>query len=140
MLKIYTASGWPFRQEIAKLNVRLMDKCYDVVSTWIEAETGISTPEDYSVDAMRDVAQVCGCDILLAIMIDPDYTYRGTWTEIGMALALNKRIIIVCPGTAIKESNTKYTFSHHCMTNVFYWHPRIQRVQTFEEALSSLRG
>jgi len=32
-------------------------------------------------------------------MYDDKYAYRGTWVEIGIALALKKKIIIVCPGT-----------------------------------------
>jgi nucleoside 2-deoxyribosyltransferase len=135
-MKIYTAGGWPFRGEISDINNELKSKGLDVISTWIEAETGISTPEDSAKDAVRDVEEIKKCDILLAIMTDEKYAYRGTWFEIGCALALNKKIIIVCPYGETKVSDTKYEYTHYCMTNVFFWHPSITRLKTLNDALS----
>ena len=134
-MKIYTASGWLFRERIAKINNDLKSKGLNIISTWIEEEAGISTPEDSRIDAIRDVNQVKECDVLLAIMDDDKYAYRGTWTEIGVAIALNKKIIVVCPGTQNKISDIKYEYSHYCMTNVFFWHPNIIRVKTIDDAI-----
>jgi len=43
----------------------------------------------------RDKRGVCKCDAVFAIMDEIDYPYYGTLSETGMALALNKYIVIV---------------------------------------------
>ena len=139
-MKIYTASGWPFRQDTSKINERLNGLGFNVISTWIEEETGINTPTDYGKDALRDINQVTSCDVLLAIMDDDKYAYRGTNCEIGAALALKKKIIIVCQGLGLEKqiSETKYEYPYYCMNNVFFWHPKIIRVKTLDDAIIHL--
>src|SRR6185437_4607139 len=44
-----------------------------------------------------DIDGVKNCDLLFVLMLDSKYAYRGTFTEIGCALGLGKKIIIVCP-------------------------------------------
>ena len=141
MISVYTASGWPFRADIAKINERLNRVLgVKVISTWIENEDGDNSPANCGVDAKRDTDQVAACDVLLAIMNDAQYAYRGTWTEIGFALGTGKRVIVVCPGLGSERANTptSYAYSHVCQTNVFFWHPAITRVRTLEEAIALL--
>ena len=130
-LRIYTASGWPYRNEIAKINETLCQE-HQVVSTWIERENGDHSPTSMGEDARRDVDEIGLADVVLALMLHPTYAYRGTWTEVGTALGSKKPVIIVCPGL-----NTP---GYNCMTNVFFWHPAIQRVATLEEAAVLLRS
>jgi len=139
-IKVYTASGWPYRQDVAKMNQQLRDNNINVISTWIEEENGINTPEDCAKDALRDTRQVAEADVLLAIMNDDKYAYRGTWTEIGVAIALQKKIILVCPGYGQEKkiSETRYEHPYYCMNNVFFWHPAITRVKTLDEAINIL--
>jgi hypothetical protein len=63
-------------------------------------------------------------------MDDPDYSYRGTFTEIGASLALKKPLVVVCPDDEKK---------HSCTTNCFFHHPNIMQVQTLEEAMNIVR-
>ena len=64
--------------------------------------------------------------------------FKNPWFEIGVALALKKKIIIVCPGQETKISDIKYEYSHSCMGNVFFWHPGIIRVKTLDEGVKTL--
>ena len=139
-IKVYTASGWPFRQNVTEINQELRNKGLNVISTWVEEENGINTPEDFAKDAFRDTRQVSEADVLLAVMNDDKYVYRGTWTEIGVGIALQKEIILVCAGYGQEKkiSETHYEYPYYCMNNVFFWHPAITRVKTLEEAINIL--
>jgi len=141
-MKIYTAAGWPFRKDTTLINKRLVSEGFNVISTWIEEENGINTPEAYAKDALRDTNQVAEADVLLAIMTDDKYAYRGTNCEIGVALALNKKIIIVCPGFGEEKwiSENRYNHPYYCMNNVFFWHPGITRVKTLNDAIELLHS
>lgn len=143
MISIYTASGWPFRAEISKINAKLnATPGLRVISTWIENEDGDSSPKTMGVDAQRDTDQVSQCDVLLAIMDDAQYAYRGTNVEIGYALGTRKRVIIVCPalGHETRVSDTEYKYPFACMTNVFFWHPQITRVRSLQEAIEWIKA
>lgn len=140
-MKIYTASGWPFRKDVAEINKTLTGHGFNIVSTWIEKENGNSSPQALSDDAIRDTNEIESADVVLCLMMDDKYAYRGTNVEMGYGLALNKRIIIVCPGLGNEKciSEKNYEYPYNCMTNVFFWHPRIERVKTINEAVSLLK-
>lgn len=141
--KIYTASGWPFRASIARINAVLNAiQGLRVISTWVENEDGNNEPTNMGRDAQRDTDQVGECDVLLAIMNDPTYAYRGTNVEIGYALGRGKRVIIVCAGLGQERqvTDTHYDYPYNCTSNVFFWHPSITRVSTLEDAILLLVG
>lgn len=136
MKSVYVAGGWEFRVRLKLLMDTIQEKGLTVTSKWIERENGVNTPEALASDANFDISEVCASDYVLAILDDTKYAYRGTFTEIGCALGAGKRVIIVCPGEGEKLSDTRYNYSHYCMTNVFYWHPSIVHVTTVEEAIN----
>ena len=137
-VKVYTASGWPFRANIAKINKQLSSLPFiEIVSTWPEAETGVSTPESHARDALRDTNEIDKCNILLALFTDEEYAYRGTNFEIGYALASKKIVIAVCAGLDEEKrvSDTCCEFPYFCQRNVFFYHPSVYRVKTLKEAI-----
>lgn len=140
-MKIYTASGWPFRKDVSEMNKQLTASGFDVISSWIERENGDSSPKSLANDAIRDTTEVSDADVVLCIMMDDKYAYRGTWFECSYGLALGKRVIIVCPGLGSEKriSDTQYEYPYQCMTNVFFWHQGIERVKTLNEAITLLR-
>ena len=141
-MKIYTASGWPFRKEVSEMNKKLRAAGFDIVSNWIEMENGICTPKALADDALRDTNEVASADVVLCIMNDDKYAFRGTWTEFGYGLALGKRVIIVCSGLGAEKqiSENRYEYPYQCMTNVFFWHPDVERVRTLDDAICLLKG
>jgi len=88
---------------------------------------GVSSPQDqsrYGTYANFDLDGVREADLVVMIMDQPEYEYRGTFTELGAALSLGKPVIMTGPSTV------------RAATNVFYWHSGIeQRVADTEEAL-----
>jgi hypothetical protein len=73
--------------------------------------------------ALLDIDGVRDADIVLAVMDDHSYPYQGTWTEVGAAVALNKRVIIVSPVPP---------------KNIFAYHPQIELKETVTQALQYL--
>lgn len=141
MINIYVAGGFKFRSDIQSIIIQLNNiPEYNVCSNWIERENGRNRPQDYREDALLDVQEVHNSDVLLAVMTDEKYAYRGTFTEIGIALALKKHVFILCPGVVNSVCERKCNYSHYCMTNVFYWHPNIHHVISLEEAIKKING
>ncbi len=136
--KIYLAGGWQFRNNIKKIKATLSWLGFNVISGWIERENRVNTPEDYAKCSKLDIDEVCECDVLFAVMDDPIYTYRGTYSEIGCALGLGKQVVILCDGTSTKIDDNTYEFSHYCMRNVFYWHPLITHTTNLEDVIKEL--
>lgn len=78
--------------------------------------------------ASFDIEGVSQCDIFVAIMDDMTYDYRGTFTELGAALALEKPILVV-----------KGPFEQYARTNCFFLHPLVTHVDSFEVVLKLLK-
>ena len=70
-------------------------------------------------NAEDDTKGVTNADLLFAMMDDEEYAYRGTWCEVGMAIALNIPVILYCP-----TDNSKQRL------NVFFHHPNNKIVST----------
>jgi nucleoside 2-deoxyribosyltransferase len=137
-MKLYVAGGWKFRDEIAVVKTQFETYGYTITSNWIDRENGLFTPENFENDANMDIKEVTEADVLVAVMTDPEYAYRGTCTEIGCALGQNKPVVIICPGTSKKISDTKWEFSHYCQRNVFFWHKNITHVLNVDDAVAHL--
>lgn len=124
-LKVYMASGWTSRhrmeeraQELEALGVSIAERWWD------GSHEGTSDAHD----ALMDIAGVEAADVFVALMDDPAYAYRGTFTELGAALALHKTIVVFTP-----PDNALAKF--YCRTNTFFHHPRIHHVETWEDVL-----
>lgn len=121
MKKIYVAGR--FKDEnIPDYIQTLKDKGYFITYNWTKHKELLPI---YS--SSHDIDGVKSCDILIAIMDDNEYAYRGTYCEIGCALGLDKRIIIVNPHE-----------KSYCMEPCFYHHPIIEHVATFNDVLNLL--
>lgn len=44
---------------------------------------------------MEDLKGVRDCDVLVAYMPDNSIFYKGAWIEVGIALGLDKKVIII---------------------------------------------
>jgi nucleoside 2-deoxyribosyltransferase len=144
---IYVAGAWIHREKLnIKMN-KLKDLGFLITSNWPSFEDKLTNPDDYAECSIFDIDGVVTADTVLAIMTDPKYPYRGTYTEIGCAIGSGRRIIVVCDGVCSHKKNNecendKYnlSFSHYCMENIFFWDPRIEHVSTFEDAIKLLKG
>lgn len=121
-MKIYIASHCAIAGRcVRELAVNLGHK---VVSTWLDE--GLAPTEAYPEAerryiAARDAAEVLQCDLLIHLA-GPDKYSGGKFVETGLALGLNKRVIIV----GRRE-------------NMLMWHPLMERVDNFGELKGVLR-
>lgn len=134
MSSIYLAGGFHQLQAIDYIKDQITTQGYKVNSNWTKREVIDQTPENKEYFADCDVNELLQSDYIIAIMTDPKYAYRGTFTEIGLGIGSNKNIIIVCDGNVRREKG-EIIYSHYCMTNVFYWHKSIIHVSNITEAL-----
>lgn len=127
MMKIYVGGKYQDASIIRENIYDLIDVGYTVTHDWTSVEQhdrGYSALGKY---AQYDIEGVSESDIVILIMDDPEYAYRGTFTELGCALGLDKRIIIVNP-----HENS------YCMSNCFYHHPSIIHVKTWSDVFRYL--
>lgn len=137
-IQLYVAGGWIHRASLKGVMQSLRNSGFGVTSGWIERENGDYSPKALAEDAKADFEEIRDADVLVAIMDDPTYAYRGSFTEIGYALGLGRHVIIVCP-LERRESEGNWTYSHTCATNVFFWHPNIVQADTIADVPSCIR-
>lgn len=129
-MSVYLTGGWPFRKDLLEMMEQLKFSKIKIVSTWLQDECGLLHTEKMGEASMKYQSQLEQATCLIAIMQDEKYAYRNVWGEIGMALALHKKIIIVC--------NSSKDFSHRSMYHSMYWHPDILHVKSLEEAVKKI--
>lgn len=111
-MKIYVAGKWKEASYVQEVMDMLKLKGHEITCDW----TGHVHPEKSKEYAIEDLEGVKNCDIVFALMPDPTTFYKGAWIEIGMGLALNKKIIVV--GEEV--------------SSVFLGHPNISLYRTKE--------
>lgn len=92
---------------------------YNVTHDWTKHKD-----DTFINKAVNDINGVKNCDVHVVIITDDSYAYRGTFTEIGCSLGLDKKIIIVCPYDKPLCSNVP-----------FFHHPNINHCKSWTECL-----
>lgn len=105
---------------------------------WMTFEKHDMKPETLGKCAQKDLEGVMAAEWCIAVMDDPAYAYRGTFTELGAAFALGKNVIILTP----KDDGVVGGFA--CKTNIFYHYgldkSNVHYVHTWDEALAIFDG
>lgn len=110
-MKFYVAGKWDDKPTARRVMREIRSGGHIVTHDWTTYEVMYTDEEErMSVCAAKDIEGVRDCNILVAIMIDFDYAYRGTYTEIGAAIALRKKVYIIGPSTTTAANNC---FWHH---------------------------
>jgi len=120
MYKCYVAGKFSDSEKIQNIQKDLREIGYTITHDWTTKNTGLSPKEC----ATLDIEGVKQSHLLFVLMDDNQYSYRGTFTEIGCAIGLNKKIIVVCP-----EERAI------CRTNCFFHHPSIKHVTDINDGL-----
>ena len=124
---VFVATGYKQKNDARGLMGELRARGHDIMTDWTEA-SGLSREQM----ALRDVRGMFGADVLVALMTLPDYEYKGTFTEFGMAVGRQIPIILISP---FAEPDTTGAV---CAKNVYWALPNMERyksVQAFLEAL-----
>jgi len=99
MLKIYCAGKWKEREQVKKVMEMFEARGHTITCDWTKhiaperdiqvGNHGIKTYAEEDLEGVRE------CDVLVAYMSNPDIFYKGAWIEIGIALGLGKKVIII---------------------------------------------
>jgi nucleoside 2-deoxyribosyltransferase-like protein len=128
-VKVWVSGAWPRRLQMGVLIDHLRRLGYEITHDWTQVEKAEHpTFEDQGDYARFDIDGVKASDIAVAVMDDGEYSYRGTYTEIGCALGVGKPLHIVCP----VEGDA------YIKTNVFFHHPDITHHKSWDDFVEYL--
>ena len=126
-MKFYIAGKYAHRKLLGLKRDELIKLGNEVTHDWMSYELPKRTHKTMGMYAHNDIRGVTNADVVIFVMDDDSYAYRGTFTELGAALALRKPIIMYTP------EGTQY-----CKTNVFWHHPSIHHHQTWKGVLKEV--
>lgn len=116
---VYVASAWGNRAEVHRVRSHLLSLGHEVNSSWIDVPGGYSEDEIAVREAVRDVAEVREADVV--VIVSPsgeDLSRGGHHTELGLALAFGKPVVLVGP-----------------RRQVFHFYPDVRHFETLEDFL-----
>lgn len=119
MIKIYLAGKTQELKKITQYANILRSKGATITRAWFEKEDETTSETEIAIEDTRGVREAETC----IFIFENKLPYAGAFTELGMAMALNKRVIIVGNGAN---------------NNVFIHFPLNEHVDTFEDALKLL--
>lgn len=125
-LKLYIASRTRHAQRWREARSSLLARGVDILSSWIDHDPAISLDEPEGIEGharfWRQIGEEIGrCDELLLYVQPEDFPLKGALVECGMALALNKPVMVVCEGVTIERETYRPLGS-------WLAHPRVQVV------------
>jgi len=134
--KIYIAGKWSEKEKLQKKMLELIALNHTITHDWTRFEADPNNSFQSMAD--HDVNGVIEADIYIGIMDDDKYAYRGTFTELGVALATQKicpdhKIYIVCPSFFTDKKG-------YCTTNCFFHSSGIEHISSWENMLELLGG
>lgn len=122
-MKFYVAGKWQDRYTIRWLQQELMSRGHSISCDWTNHDfdkNGVKATKYQLIKiAEEDARGVKDCDIYVGILLS-EYSYKGLWVEMGMAIALKKKVY------AIGEAGDSCIFMNH---------PSVQRFRTMEDFL-----
>ena len=93
---LYVAGKWADKHIIKTYMNFFTKEGHVITHDWtVVEEEDKRTREDLAKYAELDVQGVKKADYLIILITDPEYAYRGTSCELGVALACQKPVIIV---------------------------------------------
>lgn len=126
-MTIYLAAPYPLRHVVAARALDLRNAGLPVVSSWHDGNAPVSAEADASqarAFAEQDMSDLFRADVLVAFTQAPSspLAHRsGHHTEVGMALARGRRVVLVGP-----------------RVNVFHHLPKVSQYDTWPEARAAL--
>lgn len=111
--RIYVAGQYERKNVIKQVIEDLKHSGYSITHDWTKTENVMNM--NLKESAASDIEGVRQADVLVCIMDNPAHEYRGTWTEVGCALGLDKRVFIFIPNL----------HENACASNVFCYHENV---------------
>jgi nucleoside 2-deoxyribosyltransferase len=92
MPSVYVAGAFVHKPTVQVVQSTLRKIGYTITLDWTlsENDNGGANPDLLREFSRRDMQGVRDADVVVAVFNDPVYAYRGTFAELGAALALRK--------------------------------------------------
>lgn len=145
-MKIYLAGKWS-EKHVAREKMNDLEKLgHTITHDWTSYE---SDPDNSLQDmADHDVNGVMSADAYIGTFDDPKYAYRGTFTELGVALTTKRlrpsfKIYAVCPklftyNNGKDDNKDDGTDKPYYSTNCFFHASGIEYVKSWENLIKIL--
>ena len=118
MSKFYLIGKFSTKDKIRELIKEVENIGFHVTHNWT-LEENFTCPKSEQVE--NDINGVIAADFVIAIIDNKKYHYRGSFSEIGCALGLDKQVYLV-------TNNLEEGSAQHC----FLFHKNIIRFQTWK--------
>lgn len=130
MSSVYLAAPYSSKEEIRRYAAQLNTLGLEVTAQWLDEPHAATIPftsrdpEELREFARRDVDDIARADAFVFFSLDPEQPTKrgGRHVELGIALAMKKRIIVVGP-----------------RENIFHFLPEIEVAPTWDQAIERLR-
>ena len=134
-IPIYIVGSWKHRTDVAHYIKRIHNVGFaETVHNWTKHIPPSINTEVFKETAIEDIEAVKKAEVVVAIMNQSKYPYRGTNCEIGAALGLGKPVLIFNPN---HDVNNIHNSEFH-ESNVFYFHPLIKHFVNFDNLITEL--
>lgn len=116
---VYVAGKWSDKVAVRRVMAQVRAAGHRITEDWTEHSEGVGKSTDaLANDAMHDVQGILAADVILVLLTDPVYPYRGSFFEMGVACGSDKKIFVVAhpdPNAAFR----KVAFFHLPEVEVF---------------------
>ena len=109
----------------------------EIVYDWSNEPIVMKTGENYRTVSKKVTDHIKSCDAVLCIMDNPSRAYRGVFTEIGMALALDKPVAIY---NSKDNKVFNYMTSDRIETSLHYQNENCRVFKNFADLISYLEN
>lgn len=133
-MKIYLAGKWTEKELFKKYMNDIEHIGHTITHDWTSFEADLNNSKKSMAD--HDIKGVMTADAYISYMNDVDYSYRGTFTELGVALAIQRtnphyKIYVVCP--SYFDDKKAY-----CITNCFFHSSGIIHIPNWDTMMAIL--
>lgn len=134
-MSFYLAGKWSDKENIIRKINQLTDLGLKCSHNWTQNESKTRDDTDLGHFAQLDINGVKNSDYYIAYMNDSEYQYRGTYTELGCALGLNKKTFIVYEYPLNQKDGSRSNANRNC----FFYHPDIQRFDNWDTFIEEFK-
>lgn len=97
-MKIYVAGSLDSKVQCQELSKQLVEFGHSVVSSWYEMHTGYDqSAKELALAAAKDFNEIKSCEVLIHAFTDVRSSGGGADSELGMAIALGKTVLVLGP-------------------------------------------
>ena len=127
-MKFYIASRVKNREQVKQIHKKLERLDHQITSTWVNEKNIIPYDQNSKASekrAIQCITESANCDVFILLS---DREGAGMYTELGAAIQSNA-----------KNNKPKIYVIGKCLNrSMFFFHPSVKRLSTFEEVLEDL--